>query len=134
VQPFVRAARSLVGSRFRPQGRAAESGLDCAGVIILTFGLSPENYRRDYRLRGMNRPEVDEALQRDFRRVARNECRPGDVMMLQVARDQLHLALNTDAGFIHADARLRRVTETPGTPPWPLLAVYRRRSRNLRSL
>jgi hypothetical protein len=68
----------------------------------------------------------------DFRRVSRRACRVGDVMMLQVARDQLHLVVRTDAGFVHADARIGTIVETPGTPGWRLLAVYRRRVRQRR--
>jgi hypothetical protein len=40
--------------------------------------------------------------------------------------DQLHLGVRTERGFIHAHAALRRVVETPGSPEWPLIAVYRK--------
>jgi lipoprotein Spr len=46
---------------------------------------------------------------------------------MEVAREQLHLAVRTDIGFVHAHARIGRVVETPGLPEWPLLAVYRKR-------
>lgn len=129
----VQQARRLVGTRFRPQGRDSRRGLDCAGLAILAFGLSPEQFRRDYRLRGDHLRELKGVLDGAFRRVARCRCRPGDLMVMTAGRDQLHLAIRTDQGFVHADARLGRVTETPGSPAWPLVAVYRRRTRSKRS-
>jgi hypothetical protein len=41
----------------------------------------------------------------------------------------MHLGVRTDQGFVHAHAGIGRVVETPGAPEWPVLAVYRRRSR-----
>jgi hypothetical protein len=38
---------------------------------------------------------------------------------------QLHLAILTGRGFIHADARLRRVVETPGRPDPAPIMVWR---------
>ena len=43
---FAERARALVGTRFRPQGRS-ELGLDCIGLVVATFGLDPEEIRRD---------------------------------------------------------------------------------------
>lgn len=118
------SAKALVGTRFRPQGRGPD-GLDCVGVIVATFGLS--GVRHDYRLRGDHRQAVEQALGRHFRRVPRTQMRTGDVMLLEAAADQLHLAVRTEAGFVHAHAGIRRVVETPGLPAWPLLGVYRKR-------
>jgi hypothetical protein len=50
-------------------------------------------------------------------------------MLMRVAKDQIHLGIRTAAGFVHADASLRRVVETPGMPEWPILGVYRKRGR-----
>ena len=122
-------ARALAGTRFRAQGRDAATGLDCAGLIIATFGLRANDYRHDYRLRGEHRAELVAAMARDFWRVPRTQSRAGDVLMLGVARDLLHLAVKTSAGFVHADAGLGKVVETPGSPKWKVLAAYRRRAR-----
>jgi len=119
-------ARALVGTSFRPQGRAAH-GLDCVGVAAATFGVS--GVRRNYRLRGDHVPEVREFLKDAFRRVPKTQLRPGDLMLMKVADDQLHIGVKTTAGFVHAHAGLRRVVETPGAPQWPLLGVYRKRRR-----
>jgi hypothetical protein len=122
-------ARALVGCRFRPQGRDVATGLDCVGVIVAAFGLPGESVRRDYRIRGMHRREIETALVRYFRKIARTRIQPGDVLLMTVAPDQLHLAVRTERGFVHADAGLRKVVETPGAPPWPIVGVWRRRVR-----
>lgn len=119
-------ARALVGSPFRAQGRGV-GGFDCVGVVLATFGIPAESARRDYRLHGSHLAEVRQTMEVQFRRVPKRQLRSGDVMLLGVAPEQLHLAVRTSDGFVHAHAGLRRVVETPGIPEWPLLGVYRKR-------
>lgn len=128
----VERARALVGTRFRPQGRVPEYGLDCVGLILRVFGVPATAARRDYRLRGDHQRELTRALGKPFRRVARTQRRAGDILLLQVAPDQFHLGILTASGFIHADARLGVVIETPGPPAWPVIAVFRARTRKQR--
>lgn len=123
---YAERARALVGTRFRAQGRD-ETGLDCIGVVLSTFDLPATAGRNDYRLRGDHRHEVRQALDYHFRQVARKQARPGDVLLLSAGSGQVHLAVRTAAGFVHAHAGLRRVVETPGIPEWPVLAAYRKR-------
>lgn len=123
---YAERARALVGTRFRAQGRGAH-GLDCVGVAIAAFGLGGEEARRDYQLRGDHVAEMRAQLSRLFVRVPAREVRAGDLMLMRVAKDQIHLGIRTAAGFVHADARLRRVVETPRMPEWPILGVYRKR-------
>ena len=120
--------RALVGTRFRPQGRDA-CGLDCVGLAIETYGIPAEAVRRNYKLRGDHRCEIELGLRKYFRRVSGRDAKPGDLMLLRVASDQLHLAVRTEGGFVHAHAGLGRVVETPGAPEWPLIGVYRKRSK-----
>jgi murein DD-endopeptidase / murein LD-carboxypeptidase len=122
---YAARARALVGTRFRAQGRG-EGGLDCVGVVIATFGIPADAVRRDYRLRGNDVHEVVQALAGFFRAVAQEHAGDGDLMLMQPARDQLHFGVRIDKGFVHADARLRRVVETPGMPAWPVLGIYRK--------
>ena len=125
---FAERARALVGTPFRLQGRGA-GGLDCVGVAIATYGLPVEKVRRNYRLRGDHADEIVDFLSDGFRRVGAAKLRSGDLMLMRVADDQLHLAVRTDAGFVHAHAGLRRVVETPGLPGWPVLGTFRKRRR-----
>lgn len=125
---YAARARALVGVPFRLQGRCTQ-GFDCVGVAMATFGIAPEDAPHNYRMRGNHLHEVQQYLGKGFRRVPRTQLRPGDLMVMGVADDQLHIGVRTDAGFVHAHAGLRRVVETPGAPEWPLLGVYRKRRR-----
>lgn len=127
----VERARGLIGTRFRAQGRDPELGLDCLGLAIIAYGVNRSTIRRDYRLSGDHRREIMAGLERGFRRIAPSTQRAGDLLLVEVAARQCHLAVRTGEGFIHADAR-RGVVETPGVPPWPVTAIYRPRARTLR--
>lgn len=123
---YAARAQALVGTSFRPQGRDM-GGLDCVGVVLATFGIPPDAVRSDYRLRGDYRREVRERLEEHFRRLPKTQLRLGDLMLLAAADDQLHFAVRTAPGFVHAHAGIRRVVETPGLPESPMLGVFRKR-------
>lgn len=125
-------ARSLIGSRFRAQGRDPELGVDCLGLAMLAFGVEASAIRRDYRLGGDHKRELMAGLSPRFRRVARTQLRAGDLMLVRIADRQFHLAVRTEAGFVHADVR-RGVVETPGMPVWPIIGTYRLRAKTKRS-
>lgn len=127
----VERARRLLGTRFRAQGRDPRTGLDCLGLAIIAHEIDSRTVRRDYRLRGDHRRELMTGLASEFRRVPPSRQRAGDLILIRVADDQCHLAIRTPEGFVHADVR-RGVVETPGAPPWPVVATYRRRVRAVR--
>ena len=119
-------ARSLVGSRFRPQGRDPRLGLDCVGTAAAAAGVASERVRRDYRLRGPGLSEVEHELcDLGCVPVAGGAAEPGDVIVCRAGPGQIHIAVATQAGFVHADAGLRLVVERPGPVPWPVLGVWR---------
>ena len=122
-------ARALVGTRFRPQGRNPEIGLDCVGLVLAVFDIAPDAVRRNYRLRGDHGPEIERELRRFFSRARGEQRRPGDLMLLAVSADQFHFGICTSAGFVHADARIGRIVETPRSPPWPVLGTFRKRAQ-----
>jgi cell wall-associated NlpC family hydrolase len=124
-------ARAFVGTPFRAQGRSKETGVDCVGLILGVYRIAADSVRRDYRLRGDHQEKIERELELWFRRVTNRNYRRGDVLLMAVASDQLHLAIATDLGFVHADAGLGLVVETPGPPKWPVIGVYRRASRKL---
>lgn len=127
----VARARALVGTRFRPQGRTSVQGLDCIGLACAAFSIPVAGVPADYRLRGRDRGRLEEEMTRFFRRVSKRSARSGDLLLLSVAPDQPHLAVLTERGFVHADAGLRKVVETPGPPEWPIISVWRRRKRKI---
>lgn len=120
------AALALVGARFRLHGREPSHGLDCIGVAAAALkaagfeGAVPSGYA----LRGGSAEAVVRFM--DAAGLVRADPQePGDILLLQTGPAQLHLAVRTARGFVHADARLRRVVETPGAPLWPLLGAWR---------
>jgi cell wall-associated NlpC family hydrolase len=120
----IRRARALVGTPFRPQGRDPRIGLDCIGLALCVFGIPADAVRRDYRMRGLHRQPIEAGLKQWFQPV--REIESGDLLLCEVSQEQMHLAIRCADSFIHADARLRRVVETPGSPCWPIARAFRR--------
>jgi len=120
-------ARRLIGVRFRPQGRSAETGLDCIGLAAAA--LRATDVPRDYALRGGSAARLAEGLAAAGLRPVKSG-RPGDLLVMAAGAGQLHLGIFTGDGLIHADAGLRRVVERPGEPPWPVLSIWRMKWRH----
>jgi cell wall-associated NlpC family hydrolase len=127
-EEIVERGRTLVGAKFRPQGRDPAIGLDCVGVVLWVFGIPQDLVRRDYRLRGARRGEVEIAMQRWFGPLDPHQLGPGDVALFDIRERQSHLAISSDRSLIHADASLRKVVEVPMPARWPLTAAFRSRS------
>ena len=118
---IARAARRCIGVRFRPQGHDPAHGLDCVGLAGIAFGRGP--LPRDYALRGGSADGIGEAIAAlGLQRIAAGE---GDLLLLATGPGQFHFAVLTEGGLVHADARLRRVVETPGRPAWPVVSAWR---------
>jgi murein DD-endopeptidase / murein LD-carboxypeptidase len=118
-------ARALIGARFRPQGRSAAEGLDCVGLAAAALGRAADA-PRDYPLRYGDAAAAERMLaEAGLARIAPDKAGAGDLLLMRSGPAQLHLAVRTACGFIHADAGLRRVTERPGAPPWPVLSAWR---------
>jgi cell wall-associated NlpC family hydrolase len=118
---IVRRARALVGTRFRAQGRGGD-GLDCIGLVAAAVGAS--RVPADYALRGGSLRRLEIELRRAGLE-PEAEAEAGDVLAMASGPAQLHLAVHTGTGFVHADAGLRRVVERPGKPPWPIIGIWR---------
>jgi cell wall-associated NlpC family hydrolase len=118
------AARGAVGAPFRLHGRDAAHGLDCVGVVAVSLraagydGPIPTGY--DLRCGDAGRYHASWAGL-----ASADGERPGDVLLCRAGPGQLHLAVRTRAGVVHADAGLRRVVERPGALPWPVLRAWR---------
>ena len=122
---IVARARTLIGTTFRAQGRGGD-GLDCVGLVAAALGRS--GVRRDYALRGGRIDSLAvELMGAELEPVQVAEA--GDVLVLRAGPGQLHLGIWTGDGLVHADAGLRRVVERPGEVPWPVVGVWRERSK-----
>lgn len=121
---IARAARRCVGVRFRPQGHDPAHGLDCVGLAGVAFGRT--SLPRDYALRGGDGCRIGAVIEAlGLRRIEAGEAEAGDLLLLAAGPRQFHFAVLTETGFVHADARLRRVIETPGRPQWPVIDAWR---------
>jgi murein DD-endopeptidase / murein LD-carboxypeptidase len=115
-------ALSLVGAPFRLHGRDPATGLDCVGVAALVFGV--RDVPRGYLVRTADGVAVAALIDdAGLRRVKRDPA-AGDLVLMKSGPAQCHLVVMTEAGFVHADAGIGRVVETPGPPPWPVIAVW----------
>lgn len=111
---IVAAARSLLGTRFRAQGRSA-AGVDCLGLVVVACA------RADVPIEGAVpmpalRGTAPEAAARwlmaaGARPVGR--AAPGDLLLARPAALQVHLAIATGDGVVEAHAGLGRVVERP---------------------
>lgn len=118
-------AFALAGTRFRPQGRDPEQGLDCVGTAALACGLPSECLPGDYALRGHVPAEIERRLRGlGGRPVAAGRLEPGDVVLCRAGPEQFHLAVITPSGFVHADAGLRRVVLRPFPIPWATVSAW----------
>lgn len=116
----VERARSVVGTRFRRQGRGRD-GFDCVGLVGWAHGLAVP---ADYPARCGDVGRVAAVLAASgFRRVERAAA--GDVLLMMSGPGHLHLALSTGGGIIHADAVARAVVERRDVP-WPVIGIYRK--------
>jgi cell wall-associated NlpC family hydrolase len=119
-------ARSLVGARFRPQGRDPARGLDCVGTAAAAAGVPPERVRRDYAMRGESLAAIErELIAFGCRMVAPSTICPGDVIVCEAGPAQWHLLIATATGYVHADAGLGLVVERPFPVRWPIAGVWR---------
>jgi hypothetical protein len=120
---IVAAARAAVGCRFRLQGRDPALGLDCVGLVAVALGGRGE-VPADYALRSGDAERAEDGLRAaGLCRV--NQAEAGDVLLLRAGPGQLHLAIRSEAGIIHAEAALRRVVERPGAVPFALVSAWR---------
>jgi murein DD-endopeptidase / murein LD-carboxypeptidase len=117
-------ARALIGTRFRLHGRDPASGIDCVGLIARVIRRE-EVAPTGYAMRGGTADSWSAMM--DAVCVRRwSNLRAGDVLLLEAGPHQFHLGIWSGNGLVHADARLRRVVETPGPLPWPMIGAWGR--------
>src|SRR5205085_7598742 len=112
MDEVVARARAMIGVRFRPQGRSAVQGLDCMGLAAVAMGVPADRVRGDYRLSSGAAEEAHAGFRAaGLVRIEPCEAGAGDLLLVSVGTRRLHALILTGFGFVHADARLRRVVE-----------------------
>lgn len=107
------AARTCVGTPFRLHGRVPGRGLDCVGLVAhaaRNLGLSTYD-ETAYGLSGSG-ARLEKALARaGLVKVPLAEAQVGDVLLFDLGRGLLHVAVKSEHGIIHAHRGLGRVVE-----------------------
>ncbi len=122
------AALDLIGIPFLLHGRSADAGLDCVGLAGLCLSAAGEDAAvpTDYRLRGQHCARVCAYFdERQFSRVSDGSVVAGDILLLEPGVRQIHLAVLTPKGAVHAHLGLGRVVATPLPLPWRTIAQWR---------
>jgi murein DD-endopeptidase / murein LD-carboxypeptidase len=123
---IARRARSLVGVRFRPQGRDPMLGLDCVGTAAAAAEIPIGRVRSDYALRGQHLTAIEHELcDLNCHPVPLEQAVAGDVLVCEAGPAQFHIVVRAWSSFVHADAGLRRVVERPLPVPWPVVGAWR---------
>lgn len=121
------AARSLVGTPFRPQG-CGRSGVDCVGLVLLAMAQAGRELRLEqtYRLRFNARADAEARLREfGFVPVRPADRQIGDIVLAEQAPGQLHFGIVTRAGLVEAHAALRRVVERPWRADDNIVSIWR---------
>ena len=122
------SALDLIGVPFLLHGRSADAGLDCVGLVGLCLSAVGKDAAvpTDYRLRGQHSVRACAYFdERQFSRVSDASMVAGDIVLLQPGVRQIHLAVVTHAGAVHAHMGLGRVVATPLPLPWRTIAQWR---------
>lgn len=111
---IVTAARAYLGTPYVHQGRVKGKGVDCLGLGICVgreLGFLPDSFdRQDYTRQPV--PAVLLAgLRAHLQEIPVSEAQPGDLLVLDVAGQPVHVGFRTDHGLIHAYYPAGRVVE-----------------------
>lgn len=123
------AARGCVGTPFRLHGRVPGRGLDCVGLVAhvgRSLGLTAHD-ETAYGLSG-SEERLEAGLARaGLVRVAVADAQVGDVLLFDMQRRLLHVAVMSGHGIIHAHRGLGRVVEHRLDEEWraALAAAWR---------
>ena len=102
--------------------------LVCVGLVGLCLSALGKDAAvpTDYRLRGQHKARVCGYFdERPFSRVSDGSVVAGDILLLEPGARQIHLAVMTPKGAVHAHLGLGRVVATPLPLPWPTIAQWR---------
>jgi cell wall-associated NlpC family hydrolase len=128
VALMIAAARGCLGTPFHHQGRAAKSGLDCIGLVIVAVRAA-NIVVRDRTAYG-RRPDGKSLLAALQEHGARqvDAVEAGDILLFRYDNQPQHVALATSADtMIHSFAPAGKVVETAIGAYWlrRLTGIYR---------
>lgn len=102
---IVTAARALVGTPFRHQGRVPGLALDCAGLVIAVatqLGIDhfdvPGYGQRPHR--GLLEQTLD--TQPSLQKIGRADYQAGDILLMRFTNEPQHLAIAAGETIIHS--------------------------------
>jgi hypothetical protein len=122
------AALALVGAPFKLRGRNAAAGVDCVGLVGLALAGAGRriDIPCDYAVRGNYLGRISAFFDRcGFARIGDSYPMAGDIWMARPGPQQVHFAIITSDGAVHAHAGLSRVVLTPFPLPWPIIGRWR---------
>lgn len=118
----------MLGAPFRLYGRSVESGLDCIGVVAncLLAANFEFHHPNAYRVRGAHDEDAFAFFaQNRFWLIDDGSWIAGDILLLRPGPRQLHFAVLTMPGAVHAHMGLNRVVITPLPLPYHKIAQWR---------
>lgn len=126
---IVAAARALIGTPFRHQGRS-DKGLDCAGVLItVARALGVEVVDVDGYSRRPSSGLLEATLdaQPALRRVGLADMQAGDLLLMRFHGAPQHLGIFTGENLIHSYSAVGKVCEHRLDESWRarIVRVYR---------
>jgi cell wall-associated NlpC family hydrolase len=124
----VLAARGMVGTPFRHQGRVPGEALDCAGLAVCAAcacGLPAIDLHGYGRRPTFGELEAHLDRQPALRRVMR-EAQAGDLLLMCFSREPQHVAICAGETLIHAYESVGKVCEHGFTDEWKarIVRVY----------
>lgn len=121
-------ATTLLDVPFRLHGRTVEAGLDCVGVVARCLSEAGCNFAppANYRVRGNFEERANAFFETGhFRTVEDSSLVAGDILLLRPGPRQIHMAVVTPAGAVHAHMGLGRVVLSPLPLSWPSIGQWR---------
>ena len=119
---------TLLGIPFRLHGRSVETGLDCVGLVERCLCAAVDGFAAplDYGIRGIFEDRAKAFFDDPrFKNVADATLVAGDILLLRPGSRQIHFAVLTQQGAVHAHMGLGRVVLTPLPLPYCTIAQWR---------
>lgn len=125
---MIAAARSMIGTPFKHQGRIPGVALDCAGLIVCSMrkcGLSVDDQSGYSRLPRNRQLESAVDSQSVVDRVSDRQA--GDIFLMRFNKDPQHLAIFTGENIIHSWQIPGQVVEHRLDEDWAqrIVSIYR---------